>query len=428
MRALVLFALLSAGCEPDEDAQRPGAPLPGADASSGEEASAATPAPPTDGGAASDDAAATPPPPGSDGGATSGKVPIFVAQGSLGRTTVSCDDGKTWIANHSWDVDGDPLLCGKKQSVTCYGATNCSYEIGGQCKTMQCCNDTPDVAKGVAFGAGVFVATWGWGQPGAMRTSTNGVDWVTTHPDDSFGGLAFGGGRFVAATRAPFYSADGRTWTAGGTADFRNSDGSIMWSVRRFGYADYQGGGRFVAVASGNASRDVLVSSDGGQSWWRPSVLPDSCANNNSEYGGVVGGNGVIVIVSQNATSCRSTDGGQTWTVAPTGLTQILSHGVWTGSKFLFWGDDAYMVSSPDGATWTKTPMATPTRLGPVARSSAGTLVAVANVWDAYDKQHFLRSTDGLTWESLPSGAFTPSHSIFYMTSGFADPSAACPR
>ena len=29
---------------------------------------------------------------------------------------------------------------------------------------------------------------------------------------------------------------------------------------------------------------------------------------------------------------------------APTGLTQILSHGVWTGTDFLFWGDDETMV------------------------------------------------------------------------------------
>jgi hypothetical protein len=147
-----------------------------------------------------------------------------------------------------------------------------------------------------------------------------------------------------------------------------------------------------------------------------------------SQYGGIVSGNDVIVIVSEDATSCRSTDGGQTWTVAPTGLTQVLSHGVWTGHEFRFWGDDAYMIASTDGASWTKTKMTTPTRLGPVARSEGGTLVAVGDVWDGYDKQSFLRSTDGLTWETLPAGAFVPSHGIFYITYGHADPSTVCPK
>jgi hypothetical protein len=172
----------------------------------------------------------------------------------------------------------------------------------------------------------------------------------------------------------------------------------------------------------------MLISSDGGQSWWRPSSIPTTCATSVSTYGGIVSGNGIIVIVSQDASACRSTDGGQTWTVAPTGLSQILSHGVWDGRQFLFWGDDAYMVTSADGATWTKTKMATPTRLGPVARSDAGTLVAVGNVWEGYDKQSFLRSTDGLTWNVLPATSFVPSHGIFYITFGYADPSSACAK
>jgi hypothetical protein len=359
-------------------------------------------------------------------GAGAAKVPIFVAQGNLGRTTVSCDDGKTWVGNHSWDLEGDPLVCGSKQAGIC-DTGKCSYLVSGKCQQETCCYDTPDISKGVIFGNGTFVATWGWGQPGAVRTSTNGIDWTTTHPNDSFGGLAFGGGRFVVASRSPFFSADGTAWTAGQTADFRNADNSTMWSVRRFAYADYKGGGRFVAVASGNTSRDMLVSADGGNTWHRPSAIPADCAIDVSTYGGIVAGNGIIVIVDQHANACRSTDGGDTWSVVPTGLTQILSHGVWTGKEFRFWGDNMYMTSSPDGATWTKTKMVTPLRLGPIALSPGGTYVAVQNVWDGYDKQHFLRSTDGLTWETLPATAFVPSHNIFYITFGYADPSAVCP-
>lgn len=363
---------------------------------------------------------------GGMGGAPPGKVPVFIAQGSVGRTAISCDDGKTWVGDHAWDTDADPMMCGMAQQAVCYESM-CSYQVGTECVQQQCCDHSADVAKGVVWGNGQFVATWGWGQPGVVRTSDNGIDWVTTHPDDTFGGLAFGGGRFVLASRSPFHSEDGLEWTAGGEADFLNEDGSTMWSVRRFAYADYDGGGRFVAVASGDSSRDMLVSSDGGETWWRPSVIPSDCAGEVSTYGGIVSGDGVIVIVDMAGNACRSTDGGDTWSVTPTGLEQVLSHGVWTGSEFWFWGDDSHLARSPDGATWTTTPMATPKRLGPVARSDDGTLVAVASVWQGYEAQEFLRSTDGLTWESLPAGAFAASHPIFYLGYGYAEPSEACP-
>jgi hypothetical protein len=363
---------------------------------------------------------------GGGGEAPAGKVPVFIAQGSMGRTTISCDDGASWVADRAWDSDGDPLMCSMVQSAVCY-ESQCSYSDGNQCEQRLCCDHSADVAKGVIWGGDKFVATWGWGMPGAVRTSSNGIDWTTTHPNDTFGGIAYGSGRFVVASRSPYFSSDGQTWSAGSEADFSGPSEPTIWSVRRFAYADYKGEGRFVAVASGNTDRDILVSSDGGANWWRPASIPDDCAGEVSTYGGIVSGNDTIVIVDQAANACRSTDGGNTWTVAPTGLDQILSHGVWTGSEFWFWGDDGFRVSSSDGLTWTKTPMTTPERLGPVARSPEGTLVAVGNVWQGYDQLSFFRSEDGLAWEPLVGGKFEASHPIFYLSFGYAEPSAACP-
>lgn len=360
-------------------------------------------------------------------------VPIFVAQGLVGRTTISCDDGRTWGADRAWDTEGDAHLCGVAQPVTCYQTgAQCSY-VGydGACSHSNDCDclHSPAFSKGVVYGAGVFVGTWGWGLPGSVRVSRDGVHWAETLPNDQFGGLAYGGGRFVLSSRTPQYSADGTHWSAGGEADFRDGLGSgdIIWSVRRFAYADVLGG-RFLAVASGNTDRDMLISSDGGVSWWRPSLIPANCAGDVSVYGGILSGNGTIVIVDQEARACRSTDGGQTWTVTRIANTAIYSHGVFTGTEFWFWGDDGNRYASADGQTWTATRMRTPQRLGPVARSEGGTLVAISNVWDGYGQQRMLRSVDdGLTWDVLTAGQFGRGHPIFYLSFGQAEPSEFCP-
>lgn len=350
-----------------------------------------------------------------------GTIPIFVAQGSMGRTVISCDDGETWVANHSWDVDGNDLMCGRPTAVRCWEST-CSYQQDGQCIDAQCCNDTADESKGVAFGDGRFAVTWGWGMNGALAASSDGVDW-TFAPGGTYGGIAYGLGRFVAASREPVWSSDGTSWQPTDPADFENESGQDLWSVRNFAYGDYQDGGRFVAVATGEG-HDILVSSDG-MSWWRPSEIPADCGTDTFFYGSILGGNDVFIIVGQPGTACRSTDGGETWAMVPTGLSEILSHGVWTGSEFQYWGEDSMMTTSTDGLAWTTTPMTTPMRIGPVARSDAGTYVAIDSVWSGYENQQFYRSTDGLQWS--PASGSLPGHPIFHITYGHADPSTTCP-
>lgn len=348
-------------------------------------------------------------------------IPIFVAQGSMGRTVISCDDGQSWVANHSWDVDGNATMCGRPEPVRCWEDT-CSYQQDGQCIDAQCCNDTADESKGVAFGDGRFAATWGWGMAGALGGSVDGVDW-TFAPGGSYGGIAYGLGRFVAASREPVWSSDGVSWQPTDPADFQNEQGADLWSVRSFAYGDYQDGGRFVAVSTGEG-HDILVSSDG-QSWWRPSEIPSDCGTETFFYGSILGGNDVFVIVGQPGTACRSGDGGETWAMVSTGVSEILSHGVWTGSEFQYWGDDGTMTASTDGLEWITTPMTTPMRIGPVARSDEGTYVAIDSVWSGYEAQQFWRSTDGLEW--APATGQAAGHPIFHIAFGRADASATCP-
>ncbi len=194
--------------------------------------------------------------------------------------------------------------------------------------------------------------------------------------------------------------------------------------MRRLGYADVDGG-RFVAYASGDAEPDTLVSSDGGSTWWRPSSWPLDCVPGGGPgaYGDILGNDETILMLDGDGYTCRSDDGGDTWVSGRATTSHVSSSGVWTGSEFWFWGSGK-RFSSPDGVTWTETDLATDHDIGPVARGDDGTLVAVNNVWLGYGDQTFQRSTDGLTWEEA---AFTGGHPIFFITSGWAEPSDVCP-
>ncbi len=366
---------------------------------------------------------------GSDGtGVVDDRVPMFVAQGMVGRTTISCDDGHTWIADRAWDTEGDPLVCGSTDPVRCFeGACEFTDADGCQSQAADCdCGHHPGFSKGVVFGGDAFVATWGWGYSGSVRRSVDGVHWEETLGQDvTFGGLAYGAGTYVLSSRYPQHSPDGIVWTAGQEADFRGDDGEIAWSVRRFAYADYDTG-RFIATAY--PPHSVLVSSDGGETWWPPSVRPPQCLLDQSEYGGIAYGNGVVVSIGADGTACRSTDGGDTWELGALGGDNVLGHVVFTGEEFAVWAPGT-RYTSPDGVSWTST-ATTPEGvwIGPVAHSEAtGSFVAVDRVWSGYEAQTFLRSDDGVTWEALGDGAFAGGHPIFHIAFGWAEPSEECP-
>lgn len=173
---------------------------------------------------------------------------------------------------------------------------------------------------------------------------------------------------------------------------------------------------------------DVRISSDGGETWWRPSVLPPGCGSGVSTYGGIVYGNGIIAMIGEGS-ACRSLDGGDTWTLSTFTDDLIVANPIFREGAFWVWShNDHVRFTSADALTWTETPMTTPTTLAAVSQNpTTGTLVAVSSMWQGYDAQAFLRSSDGLTWEALGDGAFVKSHPIFDVQFGYADPSAACP-
>lgn len=359
------------------------------------ETDAGTPVVETDSGMPAEDTGTTADAPVADA-PPAGKVGVFLAQGHVARTMMSCDDGRTWIKNRS---DNDALRC---------------FEGGVDCDHME------SAGRGIAYGNGVFVATFGWGKPGSIRRSTDGFTWEKTLEGTTFGGMVYapsdGGGAFVAASRSPRASLDlGKTWskTAEPTA--------TVWNVRGAGF----GAGNVVMVLEDSGKAELALSADAGKTWTKPTTWPSTCGKSIQSEGGIVAGKGTLLIVGGDGVACRSTDGGKTFADARMGG-NVSSYAHFTGSEFVAWGrtDKNVMFRSTDGATWTTT--ASSHAVGPSARSDEGTFVATNGGWmQWYEKQQFYRSKDGVTWEVLPKTAFTGSHPIRGMTFGYVD-AAAC--
>jgi len=353
----------------------------------------------------------------------SDKVPVLMAQGYMGRTVMSCDDGQTWIHDTSMDAD-DPHSCPGGQQQ-CWGAPCVQFDVDAQSCQPQSedfcdCDHHPGAGTGIGYGDGYFVATWGWGPKGSLRRSSDGVTWEMVHEGATgFAGITYGAGQFFAASSLPWVSTDaGATWQENAPIQFQTPSGVEVWNARRSAYLDVAGG-RFVVTAQSGDNKDVRLSSDGGLTWWQPSVLPESCANWST---GVVGGAGSIVVASIMGPSCVSTDGGETFTEVTLGDGEF-SPMVFDGSQFLVWSNYGVRYSSANGLTWTQTPTTGAGFFEAVAvNPETGTLVAIQ---DAYSGQAFLRSVDGgVTWTSAAS--FQQGHGVRQIIAGWADPTPGC--
>jgi hypothetical protein len=327
------------------------------------------------------------------------RVPMFIAQGKLGRRTISCDDGRTWIENHD-EGDAD-MRCWDTNAV----------------KNVEC-DHNPWSSVGMVEAHGYVLATFGWGYPGVVRRTDDGVKWDDVFPGHTFAGMAYGNGRVVANDRAPFVStADGAmgSWTAGGDV------GSGQWNVRRIGFIP-DGGGRFV-ISLESSEGDIVWSDDNATTWNRAAERPTECARS---VIGIVHANGVTLMAQYGGGVCRSTDRGDHWSYVQVsgglGSSPLVVDG-----KFTIY-DGATRWQSADGLTWTSAQGTDGIAPAAVARSDDGTYVATGGGWAVwYEKQELYRSTDGLNWEKLPTSAFVQSHPITHMVFAWMKPTAQCP-
>ncbi len=359
-----------------------------------------------------DDAGMPPEDAGTDGGVT-GRVWAFVAQGHLARTAVSCDQGRTWVA----DRDDAPA------NARCWQQPPGGVEIE--------CDHQPTSGRGIGFGKEHVVANFGWGPPGSVRRSRDGLNWETVETGKAYASTVNVEGRLLFASASPSVSDDdGETMM---TAPYLGG----MGTVRRGGGGDLDGG---VFVLSGDNA--LAVNRSGGLSGWQVKNAPAACRAPLT-VGGISVGNGVIVIAGSGGV-CVSPDRGDTWTPVSNVGGTVRSTLLWTGSSFVFFGTTSSgtraRFESSDGSSWTSTPTqvrrpladgGVTTAAGPsigVVGYGDGTFVAVNDEWGRwYEQQEFFRSDDGVLWEALPKSAFKGSHPITHITFGELDRGGACP-
>lgn len=340
---------------------------------------------------------------------------VVVAVGRGGRSTISCDDGRTWIENR---IETAP-------TVRCWGQPNNAepqfLDAEGTMPNpdyLECDHHTSSVT-GLVFHGGAFFRSIGWGTPGRTQRSVDGVTW--SEPSAAFattylGLVAFDDALIAMGTPQPFMSTDeGGAWTA--------TSGSLGWEsghVRSATRSSYGPMGSIVFITD----MGIWYSADRGATFHGPEASP--CDGRS-----FASGNGVTVLTGADGTMCTTVDGGATWQTQRLG-TSFTGSPVWNGTAFHAWGNasggGAHFVSA-NGVAWTTT-MVPSANFGAVGATASGAFVATNGIWNGgYENQRFFRSDDGETWEMLATDgtAFVPGHPISHFASGRVLANAYCP-
>lgn len=318
---------------------------------------------------------------------------IFVAAGHGLNVVASRDDGKTW-----------------KQVF--FG-----YPCGDHGRWA--------VWNSVAYTEGVFAIAAGWGGPGTVIASDDGVTWRHLTGGDrkpstkgakpidlrNTMGLLGVRGAFVMPLQAtPDF---GKTWHEASQYGFTDGQGNrvkVDVAHASLAYGDYHGG-RVIVVADSGPS---LYSDDRGATWTPLSGKAQPWPDDKGGAQGIIAKGDVFIIVKgAGDTVLRSADGGATWTPHPLGVERPESRSFGLAIvKDEFWVTGKTSKASADGISWRDLPASTPG--GRIAVSDKGTLISVSR-----SRSTILRSEDGRTWQEVYK--FTPPAEATGGAQGLAD-------
>ncbi len=331
------------------------------------------------------------------------KVGVFVAAGHMGRTLMSCDDGRTWIHDQSandatrcW-VDGDP-----------------NYVE---------CDHTPYSFTGLDYNNGWFFTMAGWGYPGTLRRSQNAFQWQTLRNVQG-NGLTFINNVLYVNASGGLRSTDmGTTLVSVASGGLQNISFPKVSRVSNF----------MIAVGRNDGPTRFAISRDQGLSWSYPSSMQVTWIKK------MVASNNRMVIIGHNGSatsySATSTDNGITWTVREQPMRDLYwEQLIFDGEKFISWGNGQRWISF-DGLNWmgqafsvenlTGQPFNGPIEYNPLTKT---TVMITSNWGNYYNRQKAYRSIDGgLSWSLLSSTAYRGGHPIAAIVYGEVDSSICLP-
>ncbi len=324
----------------------------------------------SDSGSAAGDAGGTSTPDAAtpDAGVSQGDtVPVFVAMGYGGFRTISCDNGLTWVNDQQEAANG---------------------------------GDDGNLVRGLAFGAGKFVAAVGGGGVRKLWVSEDGVTWnkQTFKDGNGYSDVAYGIGKFVAGGgHVSIVSSDGATWGNEGTM----GTGGIL---RNLAFGNISGG-RFVGV--GDQGR--RMNSTDGITW-------GAQVQEGPDLHGIDFGAGVFVATADAGGTRYSEDGGATWKSGSVNGASGVRGILYDGKRFIV-TTAGNTFTSTDGKSWQSN-----------NASGGPDAFAVNNDGKHYagtrGKDYF-HSTDGITWQRVRNGS---GQDITRVKFGLVKPSSVCPK
>lgn len=242
-------------------------------------------------------------------------------------------------------------------------------------------------------------ATYAVGQYGLVMRTADGVRWTTlpTGSNLELYAVARSGIQFVAVGATDGTGSDGRVLTS--PDGFNWQERSIALGVPL--YAVAWTGARFVAAGANG----VIGSSPDGIAWTRRDQSPGRTMR------GVAASPTRVVAVGHDAAAyyVMSSADGLSWTVERTGAGS-LSAVHWTGVEFVAVGTS--VLRSPDGQSWTETPVpAAVARFTAVARA-AGVYLGVDDAGRVYS------APDAATW-TLRDTLGSAANAVTWTGSGF---------
>ncbi|MCM8536953.1 MAG: hypothetical protein NE334_13530 [Lentisphaeraceae bacterium] len=295
---------------------------------------------------------------------------IFMAAGHGMNILVSRDDGKTWQQSFKGRPGGDHG----------YWA----------------------VWNNIAYTNGVFAVASGWGAPGTIIATDDGVNWQ--HLTAKKTSMSRKDGKpYDMKTTMQLVGAEGSfAMPLASTADFGKS-----WAVKSpYGWKDKAGNKIKIdighpTIAYGDGRLLVIgdkgpgvFSDDLGKTWQHMTVKIDPWEKRGSK--GLVYHNGAFLLLRSGDSILRSTDKGMTWKShkldikRPAGRSFCLS----VAGDYV-WASGETTKRSKDGVTWEDIPQKKLS--GQIAASDKGTLINVSR-----KRLSILRSTDnGKTWQEV---------------------------